>query len=310
MANPFTDDVENPRLTRAVQGLIATNIAIYFLQLTVVGGQNMISALGFEAGDLSRAPWTIISYMFVHGGFWHVALNMYMLYVFGPRVEHSWSPTEFAKFYVIAGLGGWVFHVVFAQSATLIGASAAVLGVTLAYATRWPDDEVFVFGVIPLKVKWMVALFVGINLLSGMGQARGGVAYLAHLGGLAAAWLYLRSWSGGAALDRFKQRVSAVPDVPDEPPRAVPRSLPRTRERTNVIDEIVARSSAAIIRRPAPEASPRETPTEPRRSELDHVLDKISSHGIESLTSAERQVLEDRSRQLRNEQTDRESDET
>lgn len=305
MPASFLDDSSDyPRLTMAVQWLIAINVAIYFLQLTVVGSQNMIPALGFEANDLSRAPWTIITYMFVHGGFWHLALNMYMLYVFGPRVEHVWSSAEFTKFYVICGLGGWLFHVVFAQPSALIGASAAVLGVTLAYAMRWPNDEVFVFGVIPLKVKWMVALFVAVNLFSGMvGKGTGGVAYLAHLGGLGAAWLYLRSASGGAALGRFKERVSSVPDVPDETPRAIPRSMPRARERGNAIDDIVARSSAAVARRsaePAPEVRP-----EPRRQELDGVLDKISLHGIESLTTSERRLLEETSRELRDESGER-----
>ena len=131
---PIADDTDTPRLTKAVQWLIAINLAVYFLQVTVVGGQNMLPVLGFQAQDLSRAWWTIGTYMFVHGGFWHLALNIYMLYVFGPRVEHAWSATEFTKFYIAAGLGGWLFHLVFARDALLIGSSAAVLGVALAYA--------------------------------------------------------------------------------------------------------------------------------------------------------------------------------
>lgn len=297
----FADETETPRLTKAVQWLIAINVAVYFLQVTVVGGQNMLPVLGFQAQDLSRSWWTIGTYMFVHGGFWHIALNVYMLYVFGPRVEHAWSATEFTKFYVAAGLGGWLFHLVFARDALLIGASSAVLGVTLAYATQWPDDEVSLFGVLPLKVRWMVALLVCLNLIVGMtgGGNGGGVAYLAHLGGLAAGWLYLRSASTGARIERFKQRVSPVPDFPDETPRAVPRSMPRAREKGNDIDDIVARSNAAVARRPAAELQPGEGKPVKRASELDIVLDKISQHGIESLTSSERRLLEEWSRELR-----------
>jgi membrane associated rhomboid family serine protease len=302
MAVSFSDDLEPPRLTKAVQGLIAINIAIFFLQLTVVGDGNMMAALGFEARDLSRAPWTIVSYMFVHAGFLHLAVNMYMLFVFGPRVEHAWTTTEFTKFYLICGLGGWLLHVAFVQDGTLVGASAAILGVTLAYARKWPDDEVLIFGVIPLKVKWMVALLVVFNLIQGMNDRdSGGAAYLAHLGGMGAAWLYLRSGSAGAgALHRFKQRVSAVPDSPDETPRVIPKSMPRARERRGEIDEIVARSNAAVARRPA--ASPPtsvERRAEPRLTELDVVLDKISQHGLDSLTPEERQLLEAMSRELR-----------
>lgn len=199
MGVTYTDDTDYPRLTKAVQWLIAINVAIYFLQLTVVGSQNMLPALGFEADNLSRAWWTIVTYMFVHGGFWHLALNMYTLYLFGPRVEHAWSAGEFTRFYLLCGLGGWFLHLLFARDSLLIGASAAVLGVTLAYATRWPDDEVFLFGVVPIKVKWMVAGLVVINIIGGMAERHGGVAYLAHLGGLAAGWLYLRSSTGEAA---------------------------------------------------------------------------------------------------------------
>ncbi len=299
MGVTYTDDTDYPRLTKAVQWLIAINVAIYFLQLTVVGSQNMLPALGFEADNLSRAWWTIATYMFVHGGFWHLALNMYTLYIFGPRVEHAWSAGEFTRFYVLCGLGGWFFHLLFARDSLLIGASAAVLGVTLAYAMRWPDDEVYLFGVLPLKVKWLVAGLVVMNIIGGMAESHGGVAYLAHLGGLAAGWIYLRTSSGGAGIDRFKQRVSPAPDIPDETPRAVPRSLPRAREKGNEIDEIIARSNAAVSRRQAPQAPPVGVKTTSKMSELDLVLDKISQHGIDSLTHEEKQLLEAMSRELR-----------
>lgn len=302
MAVSFSDETEAPRLTPAVQWLIAINVAVYFLQLTVVGEANMLPALGFQAHDLARSWWTIATYMFVHAGFWHLALNMYTLYIFGPRVEHAWSTTEFTKFYLVSGLGGWLFHLMFARESLLVGASAAVYGVTLAYAMRWPDDEVYFFGVLPLKVKWMVALLVGLNLIAGMasGGQGSGVAYLAHLGGLAAAWLYLRSASSGASLDRFKQRVSPVPDMPDETPRAVPRSAPRAREQRGGIDDIVARSNA-LGRRPTTDAPQNDATksTPPRAIDLNSVLDKISQHGLDSLTSGERRLLEDVSRELR-----------
>lgn len=300
----FEDDSNRPQLTRAVQGIIALNVAIYFLQLTVVGPDNMLQALGFEARNLSRSWWTVVTYMFVHAGFLHIALNMYTLYLFGPRLEWAWSPTEFTKFYIVSGIGGWVFHLLFARESLLVGASAAVYGVMLAYALRWPNDEVFVFGVIPMKVKWMVTLLVGLNLVAGMapGGNAGGVAYLAHLGGLAAAWLYLRTAMTGGSLDRLRQRVSSVPDLPDETPRAVPRSSPRSREqRGGVVDEIVARSQAALRDPTGPEPRPigAKASTPPGREDLNAVLDKISRSGLESLTTSERRLLEELSRELR-----------
>jgi membrane associated rhomboid family serine protease len=318
MTYAVADEQETPRWTRAVQWIVALNLAVYFLQITVVGAANMQLALGFTSRNLTSASWTVLTvgtYMFVHGGFWHLALNMYTLYLFGRRVEQSWSPGEFTRYYLLCGLGGWFFHLLFAREGLLVGASAAVLGVALAYATRWPDDEIYVLGVIPMKVKWLMALIVGVNLLGGIagGGAGSGVAYLAHLGGLATGWLYLRS-SSVASIDRLRQRVSAIPDVPDELPRAVPRSLPRSRGREtdrsaadkpasdkSTIDEIVAQSNAAVGRRLAAAQRPALRVAE-RMKDIDSVLDKISARGIESLTTEERQMLEDRARQLRSEQ--------
>ena len=110
MSYQTVDDTETPRITNAVQWLIAINVAIYFLQLTVVRPEDVQQTLGFEVQDLGRSWWTIGTYMFVHGGFWHLALNMYTLYLFGPRIERSWSGGEFTRYYLLCGLGGWFAH--------------------------------------------------------------------------------------------------------------------------------------------------------------------------------------------------------
>ena len=293
------DDTERPRLTPAVQWLIAINVAIYFLQSTVVLPADMQNALGFKAVDFgNQSYWTIFTYMFVHGGLWHLAVNMYSLWLFGPRVEHAWSAREFTRFYVICGLGGWFAHLLFVRNSLLIGASAAVLGVMLAYAMRWPDDEIHLFGVIPLKVKWLVAIMALVDLVSGMTGRDTGVAYMAHLGGLAAGWLYLRT-SSVTSIDRLRQRVSQIPDVPDETPRAIPRSMPRSREKTQEVDEIVAKSKAVMARRPVAPVPVQPKPAPRTTDELDLVLDKISQQGLDSLTSDERRLLEEMSKRLR-----------
>ena len=295
----LADEQDPPRMTPAVKWLIAINVAITFLQFTVY--QQMPQLLGFEVGDLQRSWWTIFTYMFVHAGLWHLALNMYTLWLFGLRVEHVWSSGGFSRYYIWCGLGGWLFHLLFIRDGAIVGASAATYGVMLAYAMRWPDDEVLFFGIIPMKVKWLVVLLVVINLVSGIGLGGGsGTAYFAHLGGLAFGWLYLRTPSA-QSIGRLRQRVSQHPDVPDETPRAIPRSLPRTRERGNEIDEIVAKSKAVVMKRqPAPPPTPTVKVGDKRAEALNLVLDKISDQGLDSLTSEERRLLEDMSRQLRN----------
>ena len=125
-------------------------------------------------------------------------------------------------------MGGWFAHLAFVPGdSLLIGASAAVFGVMLAYASLWPDEQLFVFGVVPTTVRWLV-VFVGVlNIVGGIttSGALGGIAYFAHVGGLAAGWLYLRM-TAAVNLDRLRQSVSPVPDEPEDvPPRAVPRTL-------------------------------------------------------------------------------------
>jgi len=300
MTTPHVDDQEFPRLTRAVQWFIALNVVVYFLQFTLLGAGNMQDALGFGFDKLPGRWWTIGTHLFVHGGFWHLALNMYLLYLFGPRLEHAWGTREFRNFYLWCGLGGWIAHALLVRDSVLLGSTAAVLGVSLAYASRWANEEVYLFLAIPLRVKWLVTMLIGITMAVGVTATwpGSGVTYLTNLGGIVAAWLFLRA-SPGAGIDRLRQRVSSVPDVPDEPPRAVPRSLPRSKDRARDVDDIVAQSQQALSR----QRSVQSNPVDPRpadQSDLDRVLDKISQLGLDSLTADERRVLEERSRELRN----------
>jgi hypothetical protein len=241
--------------------------------------------------------------MFVHGGVWHLAFNMVALWMFGPRVEQSWNTRGFLYFYIWCGLGGAVAHLLLQRNAGLIGASAAVSGVMLAYALRWPDEEVYLFGVLPMKTRWLIVWMVLINLAMGVASSPGssGIGWFSHLGGLAFGWIYLRVSSFGG-LDNFRRWVSPVPDEPEDAFRAVPKVRPRSRERANrsEVDEVVAKSNA-IVTRPARAAvlnRPEDTDVAlPERLNL--VLDKISKHGIESLTSEEVRLLEAMSRKLR-----------
>ena len=302
-----TDNDESPRMTRAVQALIAITVAIYFLQVAALGDRDVWSWLAFQRTDLTHSLWTVVTYAFVHFGFWHILFNMYNLWIFGPRVEQLWSPGRFVAFYLWCALGGVMGHLMFGGGGMLMGASASVMGVMLAYAMHWPDDELLLFGVLPMKVKWLVAILVVANVVQGVGSftmsgaSGSSVAYTAHLGGLAFAWFYLRTPSA-QSLDRLRQRISPVADTPDEPPRAIPRSAPRPRERTNdrgsASDEAVAKSKAVVVKRHAPQALSRSV-HDPRAEALNLVLDKISATGIQSLTNDERRLLDDVSRTLR-----------
>lgn len=300
MSYQIADDTETPRLTPAVQWLIAINVAIYFLQLTVVRPADVQQTLGFEVHDLGRSWWTIATYMFVHGGFWHLALNMYALYLFGPRLEEAWGTRRFLRFYAFCALAGLLAHAALVRDGgTLFGSSAPVFGVMIAHAITWPTDEVFVLGVIPMRVwttVWtMIAVNVGIGIyLSDSSGLR--FDYLVHLGGAVGGWGFMRT-PGAPSLEQLRQRVSRVPDA-EEPPRPIPRSQPRGRDRDDT-DEIVQRSRAMMARQSSAPRASGAKPVGGSREELNRVLDKISALGIESLTAEERRTLEDVARLLR-----------
>jgi membrane associated rhomboid family serine protease len=288
------------RNTPAVYWLIGLCVAVFFVQATVVGEQNMAHALGYAPGDLaSRSLWTLVTYMFVHGDLLHIALNMWTLWIFGPRVERAWGSSTFTWFYLWCGLGGWAFHYMFERDgAALIGASAACLGVAVAFASRYPDEEIFLFGVVPMKTRWFVATFAAINVLYAVLGASDGTAYYAHVGGMVAAWVYLRTPSVGS-LDRFRRRIAPAPDYGDDTPRPVPKNSARP---PRDIDDIVAQSKAAVARaRPvAPAPTPVATPAQPASTALDAVLDKIAADkGMHNLTTAERLLLDEWSKRLR-----------
>ncbi len=289
---------ERPRMTPVVQALIAINVAVAFLQATIVQPAELSALFAFREGPLSRTWWLAFTYMFLHAGLLHLALNMYTLWIFGPRLEALWGGRSFAVFYLWCGVGGAVFHAVLGGGAPMIGASAAIYGTMLAYALQWPKDEIYLFAVLPMRVLTLVALIVAIDLFRGV-MGGGSTAYFAHLGGVAFAFLFLKK-PQQMSVDHLRQRVSPAPDVGDDiSPRAAPRTS-RSRNRDEV-DEIVAQSKAAVAKR-APrmhDGKPQPSAGESHAEELDRVLDKISRHGLNSLTPAEKRLLEETSRQLR-----------
>ena len=306
MTYPATDDQEYPRMTSAVQALIAINVVILFLQMTIVQSESMAAALGFNFASAPSRWWTIVTYMFVHHDFWHLFWNMYALFIFGPRLEHLWGTKKFTLFYLMSGLGGLICYSLFFRDSgsLLLGASAAIFGVMGAYALQWPKQEVYLFWVLPMRVLTLVLLFVGFNLAMGVFGLMGGgtdVAYFAHLGGFVVAWLYMRT-PPSVSIEQLRQRISQVPDTED-PPRPIPRALPRSRERVEEVDEIVAKSKAIAAKRPAAITPARKVapPRDLKAEDVNRVLDKISAEGLDSLTSEERGILEEMSRRLRRE---------
>lgn len=289
-------------ITPAVQWLIALNVVVYFIQLTSpVGSADVAGWLGLSASEFPAHWWAVGTYMFVHAGLAHLGTNMIMLWMFGPRVERALGLRSFVYFYLWCGLGGAVFHLLFVQSGGVVGASGAVVGVVLAYALKWPDDEVYILGVFPMRALWLavwtIAINVGMALANITGYSSGSTAWLAHVGGLAFAWMYLHV-PNGSSLDRIRRHVATVPD--DTNPQPIPKvQRPKRRESPPSADEAVARSNALVKRRPSNPPTLSAPQAKVRTEDVNSLLDKISREGMGSLSNEERRLLDEISRRMR-----------
>jgi membrane associated rhomboid family serine protease len=141
--------------------------------------------------------------MFLHGGIFHILFNMLGLWMFGVELERMWGTRFFTRFYFAAGLGAGATQMFlgilpfdFANQfyyAGTIGASGALYGLLLAYAMYFPHRQILLWFVVPVPVRVFVGIWGAIALFSAIRGDGGGVAHTAHLGGMLAAYLYLKS---------------------------------------------------------------------------------------------------------------------
>ena len=279
----------------AVKWLLALNIGVFLVQLTLIEPEQLFAVLGLSPENFPAAWWTLITYMFVHVGPFHLVLNMATLWMFGARLESAWSTRSFVYFYLWCGLGGAIAHLLFARDASLVGASAGVSGVLMAYGLRWPEDRVYLFGFIPTRSRWLVAWMIAINIAIGL-SPQTLIGWKSHLGGLAFGWLFLNAGSLGS--DGVRRWVAAIPDEPEGMPRAVPRGKSAARARAEALEDLMAEERNVAIEAKE-ESAERAEAQRARAAKLDHVLDKISKEGLGSLTREERLLLDETSRKLR-----------
>jgi membrane associated rhomboid family serine protease len=272
------------RLTPWVGRLIAANAVVLLLLLTVFTSPSLQEALRFAPGQALHRPWTFVTYMFVHAGLLHLLVNMLMLFVFGPPVEHRLGGRAFILYYFYCGIGAAVLCLLlsgFMASAAVpvVGASGAVLGVAVAFAMLWPEAELLVFPLpMPVKARTFILVMVGLEVILSQVAPDDGIAHLAHIGGAGFGFLFFR-------LQALSRRS------PHQPPRAVARV-------------VMVQSGAAEPERrtpPTPLRPRRRSEADPVAAEVDRVLDKISEQGMNSLTAAERRFLDEVARKKKTE---------
>jgi membrane associated rhomboid family serine protease len=198
-----------PPFTRAVKLLIIINGAIYFLMLvlTATGHQEaangIIATFALRAHDVVHGRvYQLLTYGFLHAGFFHVFFNMLMLWMFGSMLETYWGSRQFWEFYLFGLLGAAVTTVVLAYTAggfvglrpgtPTIGASGGIYAILMAAAMLFGNQEVFLFPFpFAMKLKYLVGILALIALVGALGGPSG-TANIAHLGGLLFGFLYIK----------------------------------------------------------------------------------------------------------------------
>jgi len=277
------------RMGEGVRQLLIANVAVFVLT-QMMGMQFWAGWFGLNPHDVifGLRIWQPFTYMFLHGGFWHIAMNMLMLWMFGSELENIWGRKEFLRFYLVTGAGAGVFSLVpyflgvltgyRGMIPSIIGASGAIYAILLAYAVTYPERTVLVYMLFPIKVKYLM-LIMGFMTFASIGNGDG-ISHITHLGGLVVGWFYLRRHGRYRGLNipwrDWIKRYNRIRIVDSERPKQ--RSSPPRSQSTQGWHRV---QDEAELRR-----------------EMDALLDKITRVGYENLSNAEKERLLELSSQL------------
>ena len=183
--------------------LIALNVFVFFVELN--GGDAFIRQWAFVPQRFGTDPVgqmpTVFTAMFMHGGWLHLGGNMLYLWIFGDNVEDEFGPFRFLSFYLLCGIAATFAQYYFSMRSNIInvGASGAIAGVLGAYILMFPQAKVNVLvynRVVAMPALIVLGLWIGLQFFSGVGSIavtsetdKGGVAYMAHVGGFVAGFL-------------------------------------------------------------------------------------------------------------------------
>ncbi len=197
-----------------VKALLLANVAIFAAQ--ALGWDAVLTRLfalwpaytpevARYGGVLVAVPqfelWQVLTYGFLHGGMTHIFFNMFAIWMFGSQIELAWGSRRFATYYFVSVIGAGIVQLIvvtfFSTAITpTVGASGGVFGILLAYGMMFPNRTIMLLiPPIPIKAKWFVLIYGGIELVLGVTGTANGVAHFAHLGGMLFGFLLLMYWS-------------------------------------------------------------------------------------------------------------------
>jgi membrane associated rhomboid family serine protease len=288
-----------------VKALLVTNIGIFLVEILfsrlMIGGMPLnelidrygalypINSGGFEI-------WQPITYMFLHGSLTHVLFNMFALWMFGIELEQLWGSKKFLIFYTVCGLGGAAAHLFITPilnlpPAPLIGASGAIFGLLVAFGLMFPDRMIYLYFLIPVKAKYFVVLFMGLEIWSVGGADN--IGHLAHLGGGVVGILYMIFDSGGTQLlSKLRTKKTDEWGNPTRPSGFGTMQKPQGFFNRPDRDEPVEAEYHDIGGSNAQRTE--VSPTKSRvitQEVIDGILDKIAASGYQNLTTDEREIL-------------------
>ena len=280
----------------ATVALVVALVIAFILQLTVVPGEFAGRYLALSLPGLKEGfVWQLLTFQFMHAGLIHLLLNCWAIYVFGREVEWMLGKARFLALYFSSGFLGGLLQMLAAAlwpdhfGGAVVGASAGGFGLVAAFAALDPERQLtmLLYFVLPLRMRAKTLLWLCLGL-TGLGIAfptsffGGNIAHAAHLGGILTglAWIKL-GW--------HRDFIT----LPWERWFAWWRHLGPMRSRQRKRELV----RAAVVRGHPWQATPTETeaevpPEEFISKEVDPILDKISAHGIQSLTERERKILE------------------
>ena len=194
-SNPGEFSYRPNLFTNAIKILVSVNFGIFVLQ-TISNAEALFFPLFGLVPKMVWSElmiWQPITYLFFHGGIWHVLINMFVLWMFGSELERIWGKHRFLKFYFMTGIGSGLITMFFSlKSMTpIVGASGAVYGVLLAYGLTYPNRQIYLYGIIPIKSIWFV---IGIGFIAFMSSFNNlsQVSHITHLSGMLIGYLMLK----------------------------------------------------------------------------------------------------------------------
>lgn len=287
---PLIDNIkQHLRKGDTLQRFIVVNVAVFVLinlskvifqlfQLDLGWYNSLIKWLSVPASlhALVLQPWSIVTYAFLHEGFFHILFNMLWLFWMGRILAEYLGNKKLVSTYFLGGIAGAVLYIIafnlfplFSSSldySRALGASASVLAITVAVATLLPDYTIMLMFIGPVKMKYIALFTIVLDLLSITGDNAGG--HIAHLGGALYGFIYIKQLRAGNDIAAwFTKMTDFIEGIFKPKPRM----------------KVVYKKEAAK-KKPA-------TRSTPDQETIDNILDKISRSGYGSLNAEEKELL-------------------